>query len=171
MIKNVQKVLAKNILGRIPVKTQLNWGVRGGALLKLPLLAFVWPEVLEVAETRSQLKIPISYRTKNHLNVVYFGALCMGAEAVIALHVLDEIRKEGPIDFLFKDFKAQFLKRAEADVVFVCEQGEAIREMVRQARLTRERHTMTFQSYALTPSKTGNEKIAEFSLTLSLRQR
>lgn len=165
------KDMVKNILEKIPVKTQMTWGVRGGSLLKIPLLALVWPEVLEVAEEKSQLRIPLSYRTKNHLNVMYFGALCMGAEAVIALHVLDEIRKEGKIDFLFKDFKANFLKRAEGDVVFICEQGFAIRELVREARLTKERHTMTFHSYATSPEKTGNEKIAEFSLTLSVKQR
>lgn len=163
--------VVQNILSKIPVKTQLNWGIRGGSILKIPLLAFVWPEVQEVGVERSQLKIPFSYRTKNHLNVVYFGALCMGAEAVIALHVLDEIRKEGKIDFLFKDFKAQFLKRAESDVIFVCDQGIAIREMVKKARVTKERQTMTFESYAMTPSKTGDEKIAEFSLTLSVKQR
>lgn len=160
-----------NILSKIPVKTQLNWGIRGGSLLKIPLLAFAWPEVLEITENRSQLRIPFSYRTKNHLNVIYFGALCMGAEAVIALHVLDEIRKDGKIDFLFKDFKAQFLKRAESDVVFVCDQGLAIREMVHVARTTKERQTVTFESYAMTPAKTGNEKIAVFSLTLSVKQR
>jgi hypothetical protein len=163
--------VVQNILSKISVKTQLNWGIRGGSILKIPLLAVVWPEVLEVGHERSQLKIPCSYRTKNHLNVVYFGALCMGAEAVIALHVLDEIRKEGKIDFLFKDFKDQFLKRAESDVVFVCEHGQAIREMVKKARATKERQTFTFEAYALTPDKTGNEKIAEFSLTLSVKQR
>lgn len=163
--------VVNTILSKIPVKTQLNWGLRGGSLLKIPLLAFVWPEVLEVSEGRSQLKIPFSYRTKNHLNVMYFGALCMGAEAVIGLHVIDEIRKEGKIDFLFKDFKSQFLKRAEGDVLFVCDQGEAIRDLVRNARLTKERQTFTFESYAQTPAQTGNEKIAEFSLTLSVKQR
>jgi acyl-coenzyme A thioesterase PaaI-like protein len=163
--------MVQNIISKIPAKTQLNWGVRVGSLLKIPLLAFVWPEVQEVGEERSQLQIPISYRTKNHLNVVYFGALCMGAEAVIALHVLDEIRQNGKIDFLFKDFKAQFLKRAESDVVFVCEEGLAIRDMVHQARATKERQSMTFHSYAMTPAKTGSEKVAEFSLTLSVKQR
>lgn len=163
--------IVKNVLSKIPVKTQLTWGIRGGALLKIPLLAFTWPEVLEVGNERSQMMIPFSYRTKNHLDTMYFGALCMGAEAVIALHVLDEIRKNGRIDFLFKDFKAQFLKRAESDVIFVCEQGLAIREMVQRARDTKERQTVTFDSYALTPAKTGNEKIAEFSITLSVKQR
>lgn len=163
--------MVRNILAKIPVKTQMTWGVRGGSLLKIPLLAFVWPEVLEIGETQSRLKIPCTYRTKNHLNVVYFGALCMGAEAVIALHVLDEIRQEGKIDFLFKDFSANFLKRAESDVVFVCEEGQAIRDMVRKARITKERQTFTFHSYAMTPDKTGEEKVAEFSLTLSVKQR
>jgi hypothetical protein len=124
-----------------------------------------------VGEERSQLRIRNNYRTRNHLNVVYFGALCMGAEAVIALHVLDEIRKDGKLDFLFKDFNAKFLKRAEADVLFTCEDGYAIREMVKTARATKERQSMTFKSYATTPSMTGNEKIAEFTLTLSIKQR
>lgn len=159
------------MLSKIPVKTQLNWGIRGGALIKIPLLAFAWPEVQEIGLERSQLMIPCNYRTKNHLNSVYFGALCMGAEAVIALHVLDEIRKEGRVDFLFKDFKAQFLKRAESNVVFVCEQGQSVREMVKTARSTKERQTMTFNSYAMTPDKTGDEKVAEFSLTLSVKSR
>jgi len=163
--------VVKNILSKVPIKTQLKWGLRGGALLKLPLLAFVWPEVLEVEDDKSQLLIPCNYRTKNHLNVMYFGALCMGAEAAIALHVIDEIRKEGKIDFLFKDFKAQFLKRAEADVVFVCDQGLLVRDLIKKARMTKERQSQTFDSYALTPSKTGNEKVAEFSLTLSVKQR
>lgn len=163
--------VVKSLLSKVPVKTQLTWGLRGGALLKIPLLAFVWPEVLEVSEERSQLFIPCSYRTKNHLNVMYFGALCMGAEAVIALHVVDEIRKEGRIDFLFKDFKAQFLKRAESDVIFICDQGLMVRELIKKARETKERQTQTFESYALTPSKTRNEKIAEFSVTLSAKQR
>lgn len=161
----------KNILSKIPVKTQLNWGLRGSALLKLPLLAFAWPEVLQIEEDKSQLLIPCTYRTKNHLNVVYFGALCMGAEAVIALHVIDEIRKEGKIDFLFKDFNAQFLKRAESDVIFVCEEGLMVRELIQKARRSKERETQVFHSYALTPAKTGNEKVAEFSLTLSVKQR
>lgn len=163
--------IVQSFISKLPVEKQMTWGVRGASLFKIPLLAFTWPEVLELGEAKSRLKIPMSYRTKNHLNVVYFGALCMGAEAVIALAVLDEIRKEGKIDFLFKDFKAEFLKRAESDVIFVCEQGAEIREMVKRARITKERQTATFKSYAMTPDKTGQEKVAEFSLTLSVKQR
>lgn len=163
--------MVKNIISKLPIEKQMTWGVRGASLFKIPLLAFVWPEVLELGESKSVLKIPLSYRTKNHLGVFYFGALCMGAEAVIALAVLDEIRKEGKIDFLFKDFKAEFLKRAEGDVIFTCLDGREIRELVKKARLTKERQTMVFKSYATTPDKTGDEKVATFSLTLSLKQR
>ena len=52
---------------------------------KIPLLAWVRPQVLENSTEKTVLKLCLGRRTKNHLNVMYFGALGMGAEACIAL--------------------------------------------------------------------------------------
>lgn len=164
--------VVKSAIAKVPSKTKLTWGIRGFGLYKLPLLAFVWPEVTKITESESALKIPLTYRTKNHLGVMYFGALSMGAEAVVALHVLDVMEKRGQwLDFLFKDFKANFLKRAEGDVLFRCEDGEAIRKMIEEAFESGERKSATFKSYATTPAKTGEEHVADFEITLSVKIR
>lgn len=169
--KPVQDTIRKSVR-RIPIVTQSTWLLRAFGFYKIPLLAFTWPKVLQLDKQKSILKIPLTYRTKNHLNVMYFGALNIGAEVVIALHVLQEIEATGEqIDFLFKDYKASFLKRAEADVHFVCEDGEAIRSLIQQAVQSPERQNATFKCYALTPDKTGETKVAEFELTLSVKMR
>lgn len=171
MSLNLKNAIAKT-KEKIPLTTQSTWFLRTLGLYKIPILAFVWPKVIELNDHRSELKIPLCYRTQNHLNVMYFGALCVGAEAVVATHVVHEINKTGQrIDFLFKDFKAEFLKRAEADVHFVCDVGEAVRALVQKAANSTERCTETFQSYAITPSKTGDEKVAIFNITLSVKNR
>jgi acyl-coenzyme A thioesterase PaaI-like protein len=169
--KPVQDTIRKTVK-KIPVVTQSTWLLRAFGFYKIPLLAFTWPKVVQLEKEKSVLKIPLTYRTKNHLNVMYFGALNIGAEVVIGLPVLQEIEAVGGnVDFLFKDFKANFLKRAESDVYFICDEGEAIRNLVHQAAETTERLNATFKCYATTPDKTGDEKVAEFELTLSVKKR
>ena len=142
------------------------------AFFKIPLLAWVRPQVLENSAEKTVLKLRLGRRTKNHLNVMYFGALAMGAEACIALKAVQAIEKSGQqIDFIFKDFQAQFLKRAEADVHFTCDQGREVEALLQKAIASKERETQTFRSYATTPDKTGSEVVAEFKVTLSVKLR
>lgn len=141
-------------------------------IVKIPLLAWVHPRIVEMDEKTTVLEVPLSRRTKNHLNVMYFGALAMGAEAAVALRAFDEIRKSGrKVDFIFKDFQANFLKRAEGSVQFVCDQGPEVRDLVQLAIRTGERQTKTFRSFARVPSIDPNEVVAEFKVTMSLKLR
>src|SRR4051812_50154507 len=54
--------------------------VRLWALRNVFLLYFTKPSVLEVNERRCEVRIPLNWRTKNHLKSMYFGALCIGAD-------------------------------------------------------------------------------------------
>ena len=75
------------------------------------------------------------------------------------------------ISLVFKDFKAEFLKRAEGDTYFTCEDGEDILRLVQKSRSSGERENMTVRVTATVPSKLGNEPVARFELTLSLKKR
>jgi hypothetical protein len=142
------------------------------AFMKIHLLWWVRPTILDTSAHRTELKLPLNFKTKNHLGGMYFGALAMGAEAAIAIKAIQAIREsKNPVDFIFKDFQAQFLKRAEGDVHFICEQGEAVIALVEKAILSGQRETQSFQSYAVVPSIDPHVKIAEFTLTLSLKKR
>ena len=93
--------------------------IRLYAFLYIPLLWWVRPTLVENSEKNTILKIPLCRRTKNHLGVMYFGALAMGAEAAVAIRAIKVIQtSRRKVDFIFKDFHADFLKRAEGDVFF-----------------------------------------------------
>jgi len=139
---------------------------------RVPLLALTSPSVLELDDEHSVIKIPLNYRTRNHYGAMYFGALNIGAEAGVGLLAYRAIQSSGKrIDFIFKDFKANYLKRAEGDVHFICEEGLKIAELVQAAASSPERQNGTFRCYAIVPSKNPNEKVAEFEITLSLKRR
>ena len=72
------------------------------------------------------------------------------------------------IVLVFKDFNAQFLKRAESDVHFICNDGLAVDQLVSTAIETQERQNYTLKIIAKTP-KISDDVVAEFDLTLSIK--
>lgn len=121
---------------------------------------------------RTILKIPLTRRTKNHLNSMYFGALAIGAEVAIAAIAVKTIAdSKKPVDFVFKDFQGSFQKRADGDVHFICDQGKAVKALIEKAIASGEREEGIFNSYAVVPKTDAEAKVAEFTLTLSCKLR
>jgi acyl-coenzyme A thioesterase PaaI-like protein len=144
--------------------------VRLYAFFKIPLLHAVFPQIVELGAQRTVLKIPLCRRTKNHLGSMYFGALAIGAEAAIAVKAVKAIRdSKYKVNFVFKDFSAQFLKRAEGNVHFICDQGLEVEALIKKCIQSQVRETQTFESYAVVPSVSDSEKVAVFSITLSVK--
>ena len=142
------------------------------AWTKIPLIGFCSPVVIESSSSRFELKIPLGYRTKNHLNAMYFGALAIGSELSIAMLAVKKIEESGvKIDFLFKDYKAEFLRRAEGDVHFICEEAQVVVDQIEEAKNSTERINRTMTAYAIVPSVNPTEKVATFELTLSVKNR
>lgn len=140
---------------------------------KVPLLYWCLPSVIRLDETGCTIRIPLTRRTRNHLNSMYFGALCVGADCAGGLMAYRLIQKSGvPVSLVFKDFQASFLKRPEGDVDFRCEQGHEIREFVERVIASGEREDLTVTVLAFVPSSTTpDEAVARFTLTLSLKRR
>jgi acyl-coenzyme A thioesterase PaaI-like protein len=148
------------------------WQVRLWALKNVFLLYFVGPKVLEISERRCVVRIPLNWRTKNHLRSMYFGALCIGADVaggLIAFHLMQQQKLR--VAFVFKDMRAEFLKRPEDDVHFTCEDGATIQDLMRRTVETGERQEATVNVVATVPKKLGDEPVAKFALTLSLKKR
>jgi acyl-coenzyme A thioesterase PaaI-like protein len=140
-------------------------------LTSVPMLAYVRPSVVAISANRVVVRIPLRRRTRNHLGSMYFGALSVGADCAagaIAMHLILQQRK--PISLIFKDFDAEFLKRAEGDVDFCCEQGVEIAELVAQAAASDERVERQVEVIATVPSL-SDEPVARFKLTISLKRR
>jgi hypothetical protein len=141
------------------------------AFSKIRLISYVRTRVVDVTDERCEICVPLSWRTRNHLRSMYFGALCIGADAAAALIGLKASRKAGGrVAVIFKDMQAEFVKRAEADVHFACEQGREISELIAKADATGERQNLTIHVVATVPKLFGTEPVARFTLTLSVKR-
>jgi acyl-coenzyme A thioesterase PaaI-like protein len=145
--------------------------LRAWSLRHIPLLFFFSPTIVSLDARRAIVRVPLNWRTRNHLGSMYFGALCTGADcavAVLALRLLEGGRSVVPI---FKDMRVEFLARAEGDVHFACEDGERIEELFRRAEGTGQRESAALSVLATVPARMGEEPVARFELTLSAKKR
>jgi acyl-coenzyme A thioesterase PaaI-like protein len=153
----------------IPKKYQDNLFLMFFGLTKIPMIFFVGPTVVCFDDKQCIIKIPLNRRTKNHLNSMYFGVLATGADLAGGLVAMREITdSKRKVSLSFKDFHAEFLKRAEGDVHFICKQVPEIKKFVAEVIKSGERMNFPIYIEAIVP-KEGNDPIAKFTLTLSLK--
>ena len=148
------------------------WAIRLFALTKIPLIALIRPTILQVNSRTCVVRVPLNWVVKNHLRTMYFGALCIGADLAGGLIVMNMIRAKGStVNFLFKDFHADFLKRAEGATVFTCNDGEMLGALLMKAEESGVREEGTVRVTATVPEKLGDEPVAVFNLTISMKKR
>jgi len=147
------------------------YALRMFALWKIPLIALVRPKLLEISAQRCVVRVPLTWLTRNHVGSMYFGALSIGADVAGGLIAMNLVKAKGSrATFLFKDVQANFLKRAEGDVVFTCQDGEKLHALLAKAEETGERVDDTVTIVATVPRLLQNEPVAEFQMTISLKQ-
>jgi hypothetical protein len=155
---------------------KINLFLRLYVWIKIPLIGFCSPKLVALTDSRLALKIPLGYRTRNHLKSMYFGALAIGAEMSIVLIAVLKIKEHTDrggdrIDFVFKDFKIDFLKRPDGDVHFISDDIKTVVEQIAESATSLERINKTMTGYAVVPSIDPNERVAEYVLTLSVKRR
>lgn len=137
---------------------------------------FLWlasPKIVELTDDRCVIKIPLNWRTRRRdIHAMYLGTLCMGADVAAGLIAFKLVAdRKARVSFIFKDMKAEFLKRAEGDVLFTNADGATVQELMRRTIESGERQEATVNVIATVPSKMGDEPVARFALTLSLKRR
>ena len=148
------------------------WKLKGFGLLKIPMILFCNPRVIRLDDEEVSIEIPLNYRTRNHLNSMYFGTLCVGADVAGGLLAMQEIERGGNrVGLVFKDFSAEYLKRPEAAVRFTSKDGPKVTALVRKAEASGEREEDTVEIVATCPKKFGEEPVARFKLTISLKRK
>lgn len=161
-----------NLLKSIPSPLKENLYLKAFGMTQVPALGYVSPKVMEIDSKRCVVRIPLNRRTKNHLKAMYFGVLCVGADCAGGLIAMSQIAESGKkVALVFKDMKCEFLKRAEGDVFFTCEDGESVRAGLDRAVQSGERQNIPVKIVATAPSKLGSEPVATFEMTLSLKKK
>ena len=143
--------------------------IRFFGFFKVPMIFYCRPKVIDINKESVTVKISLKRRTKNHVGSMYLGALSVGADitsAMLALQLIKESKRK--IIPIFKDFHADYFKRAEGDVHFVCNEGHKIREIVKEVENSNKRINEKIVVNAYVPSD-QKDPVATFTLTLSLK--
>ena len=155
------------MLNRLSLFNRMRFMIYLLGKMKIPMIGYVSPSLIELSDEKATVKIKLKRRTKNHLKSMYFGALAVGADLVGGIHAFYYAEKtKAKISFAFKDLKADFLKRAESDVLFTTKDGLIIQEAMNKAIVenTRINQAVTVSAY-----NTSGEKVAVFVLTASFK--
>lgn len=137
---------------------------------KVPLIGHLRPRLITLTDQLIVIKLPLTRRSKNHLNSMYFGALAVGADLAGGLHGFYHAEHARvKISLAFKSFQAQFLRRPESDVYFSCEMGDVVKDMITQSQSTGLRINQFVTITAYTNYLLHPEEVANFNLELSLK--
>ena len=146
--------------------TRARWTLRLFGLFKVPLIWTIGPKIIVLNDNECTVRIPLRYRTKNHQNSLYIGALTVGADLACGLIGMYHIQASGrDVSLIFKDLKVNFLKRSDTHVDFICRDGNKIKQQVAEVIETGERRNLLVNITAYSRKNT----VAEFVLSLSLK--
>ncbi len=160
----------KQILKRLPDKIKNKLALFYFGHFQVPMIGYIGAKIIELGDVKTIIKVPLNRRTKNHLGSMYFGAMATAADVTSGLGAMKHIFDSGKkIHLSFKDFEAQFLKRAEGDTFFENIQGMEIKKFVAEVVKSGERMNMPIIVVATVPDKFKDEPVATFKLTLSLK--
>ena len=80
---------------------------------QIPVICYCRPQIIHLDDEHCTLRIPLNWRTRNHVQSMYIGVFTVGADLTGGLLTLNSIRKrKRKVVLIFKDFHANFFKRA-----------------------------------------------------------
>ena len=162
--------IVTKLVSFLPKDWQATAKLRLFGLVKVPLIYYTRPYIVEESSQRCEVVIPLNRRTKNHWDSMYFGTLAVGVDVAGGwLAMRKAVEAKQPVSLLFKGVNIDFKRRAEGDVHFVCEDGDKIAEAIQETIRTGERVNLPVRVIASVPSK--NEPcVMEATQILSLKR-
>lgn len=146
---------------------QMSWLLFLLSRIKIPVMGYLRPKLLVMNDEMATVRIKLRRRSKNHLNSMYFGALAVGADVAGGIHAFYFAKKyDKKVSFAFKSMHVSFIKRAETDVIFVCEEGAKIEEIILESLNTQTRINHSVKVRAL---NLQDEEVAIFTMEISVK--
>lgn len=148
-------------LVRHPVKFRLF------LLAKLPSAFFSGVRVRYADEDKCVVTVPYKWFSTNPFKSTYFACQSMAAEmSTGVLAMAQTYRQDPPISMLVLKVEGNFIKKATGITTFVCEDGQLIKQLIREAAASGKATTATMRSRG---TNTENEVVAEFTITWSFK--
>jgi acyl-coenzyme A thioesterase PaaI-like protein len=153
---------------KMPSLGKMQWLLFLLSTVKIPMIGFVRPKLEFIDAKEVRVRIKLRMRTKNHLNSMYFGALAVGADVAGGIHTFYHAASypDRKLSFAFKSMHADFLKRAETEVVFVCNEGDVIQNAIDESVKKSERINSEVTVFA---KDLSGENVAIFKMGVSVK--
>lgn len=149
---------------------QLNtpWKIRLFFLSKLPSCWLWGVRVRYCDQDKSEVSIPLNWRSKNPFQSIYFAALCGAAELSTGILALIALHDKAPVSMLITQVEAHFYKKAAGTTYFRCLEGQRLEACVQEAIASGEGHQVQVNSQGFNQA---NELVCEVKLTWSFKKK
>jgi len=136
---------------------------------KLPAAWLAGVRVKYMDEKRAEVTVPFKWLTQNPFRSTYFACLAMAGEMSTGLLAMGHSYKRQPnVSMLVVSLEGEFHKKATGITKFVCEDGDAIREIIEEAIITKEPRSIRAKSNGLNEA---GELVATFFIVWSFKAK
>lgn len=136
-------------------------------LSKLPSAFFSGVRVKYADEQKAVVTVPYKWFSTNPFRSTYFACLSMAAEMSTGVLAMAHTYNENPpVSMLVLKIEGNFSKKATGVTTFTCEDGNMVKQVIREAASSGKGTTITMRSVGV--NKEG-EIVAEFNITWSFK--
>jgi hypothetical protein len=136
-------------------------------LTKLPSAVFWGLRIKSLAFTHCEVTIPYHWRSQNPFRSIYFAALAGAAELSTGALCQLALAGKGAFSMLVVDFRAEYSKKANSKITFVCNQGQELSDLIESMNVG-EATQLTMVSTGTNPT---GELVARFFVTWSFKRK
>lgn len=137
-------------------------------LRRLPSIVFWGVKLAALDENGCTVIIPYSWRTQNPFKSIYFAALAGAAELSTGALCQRMLADRTPHSMLVLEFRAEYFKKANTEISFVCSQGHELVALLDTLNQPGDTGLLTMVSKGY---NTSNELVARVHITWSFKRK
>jgi len=135
--------------------------------LKLPSAYLSGIRLTKISDTRASASVKHRWINQNPFRSLYWATQGMAAELATGILVMKKIDDTGhKISMLVVKQEGEFFKKATGRIVFSCDQGQAIDQVLKDAVASGEGQIMVLKAAG---HDEENDMVSEFSFTWSIK--
>ncbi len=138
-------------------------------LKNLPAALFSGVSLVAASPERSIISVPYRWFTRNPFRSTYFACLSMAAEMSTGILAMSCVYRLQPaMSLLVIGMEGNFYKKATGITSFICEEGNQVRQVVKEAAKSGMPQTIKIRSLGVNEKQ---EPVAEFYITWSFKSK
>lgn len=136
-------------------------------MFKIPIAKIAGLKLHHFDGNKSQISVKLGWLNQNPFKSMFWAVQGMAAEFSTGMLCIDKIQKSNQkISMLVVGLQANFTKKAVGKIIFTCEQGAELDEILKKAIETKEGQILKMRSLGIDEK---GDQVAEFFFTWSFK--